>query len=59
MLTIPRKKGESLVIGDNIIITVVEIQGDKVQLSIERPEGVTVHGREVYDAVRRPEPVSE
>ena len=59
MLTIPRKKGESLVIGDNIIITVVEILGDKVQLSIEYPEGVLVHGREVHDAIRRAESVTE
>lgn len=59
MLTIPRKKGESIIIGDNIIITVVEIQGDKVRLSIEHPAEVSVHRREVYDAIQRSEAVSE
>ena len=43
MIVIPRKKGESIVIGDDIILTVIEIRGDKVRLGVERPQGVTVH----------------
>ena len=51
MIVIPRKKGESIVIGDDIILTVIEIRGDKVRLGVEHPKGVTVHRREVYEAI--------
>jgi len=40
-------KDESIVLGDDIILTVIEIRGDKVQLGVEHPKGVTVHRREV------------
>src|SRR4051795_11248356 len=43
VIVIPRKKGESVVIDDNIILTVIEVRGDKVRLGIEYPRGVTVH----------------
>ncbi len=55
MIVIPRKKGESVVINDNIILTVIEIRGDKVRLGIEHPKGATVHRREVYEAICRVE----
>ena len=51
MIVIPRKKGESVVINDDIILTVIEIRGDKVRLGVEHPKGVTVHRREVYEAI--------
>ena len=51
MIVIPRKKGESVVFGDDIILTVIEIKGDKVRLGIEHPKGVTVHRHEVYEAI--------
>jgi carbon storage regulator len=41
------------VIGDNIVITVVEVRGDKVRLGIEAPSEVPVHRQEVLDAMRR------
>lgn len=47
MLILSRKKGESIVIGDDIVITVVEIRGDKVRLGIEAPRSVPVHRYEV------------
>jgi carbon storage regulator len=53
MLVLSRKKSESITIGDDIIITVIEIRGDKVRLGIEAPKEVPVHRREVFDAVRR------
>ena len=59
MLFIPRKKDESLAIGDNIVVTVIEIQGDKVRLGIEGPNGGLAHKREVYEVIRRTESVSE
>jgi carbon storage regulator len=52
MLVLSRKKGESIIIRDNIVITVVDIRGDKVRLGIEAPRDVPVHRREVYDAIK-------
>lgn len=53
MWVLSRKKNEQLVIGDDIIVTVVEIRGDKVRLGIEHPIGASVHRQEIYDAIRR------
>ena len=55
MLVLSRKKNESIVIADNIVITVVEIRRDKVRLGIEAPKDIPVHRREVYDAIKRSE----
>ena len=51
MIVIRRKKGESVVISDDILLTVIEIRGDKVRLGIEHPKGATVHRREIYEAM--------
>lgn len=53
MLVLSRKRDERIVIGDNIVITVVEVRGDKVRLGIEAPNDVPVHRQEVLDAIRR------
>lgn len=53
MLVLSRKRDEKIVIGDRIVITVVEVRGDKVRLGIEAPSDVPVHRQEVYDAIRR------
>ncbi len=53
MLVLSRKKNESIIINDHITLTVVEIRGDKVRLGIEAPKDVTVHRREVYEAIMR------
>jgi len=55
MLVLSRKKNESIVINDDIIIVVVDIRGDKVRLGVEAPKEVPVHRREVFDAIRRNE----
>lgn len=52
MLVLSRKKNESIIINDNITITVVEIRGDKVRLGIDAPKDVTVHRQEVYEAIQ-------
>ena len=52
MLVLSRKKNESIIINDNITLTVVEIRGDKVRLGIDAPKEVTVHRREVYEAIK-------
>ena len=53
MLVLSRKRDERIVIGDNIVITVVEVRGDKVRLGIEAPSEVPVHRQEVLDAMKR------
>ena len=55
MLVLSRKKDESVVINGNVIVTVVDVRGDKVRLGIEAPKEVPVHRREVYEAIRRNE----
>jgi carbon storage regulator len=55
MLVLSRKKNESIIINDDITITVVEIRGDKVRLGIEAPKTVTVHRQEVYEAIQNQE----
>jgi carbon storage regulator len=50
-LVLSRKKNEKIVIGDTIEITVIEIRGDKVRLLINAPKMVTVHRKEVHDAI--------
>ena len=60
MLVLSRKKNESIVVDDAIVITVLEIRGDKVRLGIEAPKDVSIHREEVYQAIQRerhdPEP---
>lgn len=54
MLVLSRKKGESIVINDDITIVVVEIRGDRVvRLGVKAPKEVPVHRREVFDAIQR------
>lgn len=51
MLILSRKPGESVVIGENIHIRILEIRGESVKIGIEAPRDTAVHRREVYDAI--------
>jgi carbon storage regulator len=53
MLVLSRQRDESIIIGDNVVVTIVDVRGDKVKLGIEAPQDVSVHRREVYEAIRR------
>jgi len=53
MLVLSRKVNETIVIGNDVVITVVDIRRDKVRLGIEAPKSVSVHRQEVYDAIQR------
>jgi carbon storage regulator len=56
MLVLSRKKNESIVINNDVVVTVVEIRGDKVRLGIVAPKEVPVHRQEVYDAIHGAKP---
>lgn len=53
MLVLSRHRDESIIIGDNIVITVVDVRGDKVRLGIDAPTDIPVHRQEVYEAIQR------
>ena len=53
MLVLSRHKDETIMIGDDIELTVVDIRGDKVRLGIKAPSTVPVHRKEVYEAIRK------
>ena len=59
MIVISRRKNESVVIGDDIEVTVVDILEDLVKLGVETPIDVPVHRREVYEAIRQSEQILE
>ena len=53
MLILSRKRDEQIVIADNIVVTVLEIRGDKVRLGIEAPREVPVHRSEIHELIQR------
>ena len=53
MLVLSRQKDESIIIGDDVEITIVDVRGDKVRLGINAPREISVHRKEVYDAIQR------
>ena len=53
MLVLSRQRDETIMIGDEVEITVVDIRGDKVRLGITAPRSIQVHRKEVYDAIKR------
>jgi carbon storage regulator len=53
MLVLSRHRDESIMIGDDVVVTIVDIRGDKVRLGINAPQDVPVHRQEVYEAIQR------
>ena len=53
MLVLSRRKDESIIIGDDIEIVIVDIRGQKVRLGITAPKTIPVHRREIYEAIQR------
>jgi carbon storage regulator len=52
MLVLTRKAGESVMIGDDVVVTVLETRGDVVRIGINAPRSVQVHREEVYQELR-------
>lgn len=59
MLVLSRQKNESIVIGGNIVVTIVDVRGDKVRIGIEAPREVSVHRKEIQEIVDREQGGSE
>ena len=53
MLVLSRQRDESIIINDNVVVTIVDIRGDKVRLGIKAPQEIPVHRREVYEAIQK------
>ena len=53
MLVLSRQSDETIIIGDNIRVTIVEVRGDKVRIGIDAPRDVAVHRQEIYDAIQK------
>ena len=53
MLVLSRQRDETIMIGDDIEITIVDIRGDKVRVGINAPKHISVHRKEVYDAIQQ------
>ena len=53
MLVLSRKKDESIMIGDDVKITIVDVRGEKVRLGIKAPKEIPVHRQEVYDTIQQ------
>ncbi len=52
MLVLTRKRDESIIIGDNIKVTVVDVRGDQVKIGIEAPRSISVHREEIYNEIQ-------
>lgn len=51
MLALTRKVGERIVIGDNIVVTVISVKGDSIRLAIEAPKEIKIYRGEIFDAI--------
>ena len=58
MLVLSRKPNESVVIAENIVVTVIEVRGDKVRLGIQAPRDVPVHRSEIWASIQQEESVT-
>lgn len=53
MLVLTRKKGQALMIGHDIELSIIDIQGDQVRIGINAPKSVTIHRKEIYEEIRK------
>ncbi|MHC4396394.1 MAG: carbon storage regulator CsrA [Planctomycetota bacterium] len=53
MLVLSRSKNESIMVGENVEVVIIDVRGDKVRLGITAPRDIPVHRREIYEAIQR------
>jgi len=53
MLVLSRLRDESIIIGENVVVTIVDIRGDRVRLGIDAPSEIPVHRKEIHEAIAR------
>ncbi len=53
MLVLTRKKGQSMMIGHDIELTIIDIQGDQVRVGIKAPKNIVIHRKEIYEEIRK------
>lgn len=53
MLILSRNKGQKIMINDNIVLSVIEINGDQVRIGIEAPSNVSIYREEIYEAIKQ------
>lgn len=52
MLILTRKSGESIRIGDDVVVTVQEVKGNQVRLGVDAPKGISIYRGEIFDRIR-------
>ena len=53
MLVLSRYKDQSIYIGDDIVVTIVDVRGDRIRLGVEAPANVPVHRQEIYEQIQQ------
>lgn len=53
MLVLSRYKDQSIYIGDDVVVTIVDVRGDRIRLGVEAPPNIPVHRHEIYEAIQR------
>lgn len=53
MLVLTRRKGEQLLIGDDVVITILDVKGHQIRIGVEAPKSIPVHRSEVYLRIQR------
>jgi len=59
MLILTRRVGETIMVGDNVTVTVLDVKGNQVRIGINAPKDVAVHREEIYDRIQRERTDSE
>lgn len=53
MLILSRNKGQKIMIGDNVVLSVLEINGDQVRIGVEAPSNITIYREEIFEAIQQ------